>query len=333
MIIHKYITHVLDKNSDIPILNDFEGNISASIDRFLQSSIKKIGKDDLLRKAKFKDREENIINNCCEAIIYNEKTFIKNSKEIASYLFEVMKSSHNIESCDLVICLYTIKDERKIAIIKYDYKAMFNHEINYEDDKFKIRMVKAETMISESTKPNQFAIVGTSGLNDEYDLKVLDKYAEKKSEKSSFIEEFLKVKKVEDDTYKTREFSRIANTWISNYYSDDIPKAEYMRSLLTYKLCSNSVMDIYEFGQQAFDSKEARESFNELMLEHDLEKFNIDKKCAEKLLRVRNVKTNTEFDIKAKSIDLFNSNKYEIKKNSKGTYDIVIKDVMSITVT
>ena len=25
MIIHKFIVHVLDKNSDVPILNDFEG--------------------------------------------------------------------------------------------------------------------------------------------------------------------------------------------------------------------------------------------------------------------------------------------------------------------
>ena len=27
MIIHKFIVHVLDKNSDVPILNDFEGKI------------------------------------------------------------------------------------------------------------------------------------------------------------------------------------------------------------------------------------------------------------------------------------------------------------------
>lgn len=51
MIIHRYITHVLSKVSDEPILNDFEGNINPQIDKFLQSIIKKVSKDDLLRRA------------------------------------------------------------------------------------------------------------------------------------------------------------------------------------------------------------------------------------------------------------------------------------------
>lgn len=51
MIIHRYITHVLSRESDEPILNDFEGNINPQIDKFLQSIIKKVSKDDLLRRA------------------------------------------------------------------------------------------------------------------------------------------------------------------------------------------------------------------------------------------------------------------------------------------
>ena len=59
MIIHRYITHVLSKESDEPILNDFEGNINPQIDKFLQSIIKKVSKDDLLRRAKFDYKKEN----------------------------------------------------------------------------------------------------------------------------------------------------------------------------------------------------------------------------------------------------------------------------------
>ena len=33
MIIHKFIVHVLDKNSDVPILNDFEGKINPEVER------------------------------------------------------------------------------------------------------------------------------------------------------------------------------------------------------------------------------------------------------------------------------------------------------------
>lgn len=66
MIIHRYITHVLSRESDEPILNDFEGNINPQIDKFLQSIIKKVSKDDLLRRAKFdykkKIQLENVVN-------------------------------------------------------------------------------------------------------------------------------------------------------------------------------------------------------------------------------------------------------------------------------
>ena len=46
MIIHKFIIHVLDKNSDVPILNDFEGKVNQEVDGFFQKAIKRIAKDE-----------------------------------------------------------------------------------------------------------------------------------------------------------------------------------------------------------------------------------------------------------------------------------------------
>ena len=100
MIIHKSIVHVLDKNSDSPILNDYECKNSLEVDKFFQKIITRVLKDDDLRKAKFKDYNDNIVKNCCEQIIYDEKTFLQNSKEIAAYLFEVMQRNNEIDSCN-----------------------------------------------------------------------------------------------------------------------------------------------------------------------------------------------------------------------------------------
>lgn len=136
MIIHKYITHILDRQADAPILNDFEGKITLQVDKFLQTTLKKVLKEDSLRKAKFLDYENNEIRKITDEIIYNEKTFIENSKEIAAYLFDLMKKTENIESCDLIVSLITIKDEKIIAIIKVDYKKIYNHTVEFEDDKF-----------------------------------------------------------------------------------------------------------------------------------------------------------------------------------------------------
>ena len=120
MIIHKFIVHVLDKNSDVPILNDFEGKVNQEVEGFFQKMIKRVTRDDDLRKAVFKNYTENTIRKCCEQIIYDESTFVENSKEIAAYLFDVMKVNSDMESCDLAVCLYTVKEEKNVAIIKID---------------------------------------------------------------------------------------------------------------------------------------------------------------------------------------------------------------------
>ena len=51
MIIHKSIVHVLDKNSDSPILIDYESKNSLEVDKFFQKIINRVSKDDDLRKA------------------------------------------------------------------------------------------------------------------------------------------------------------------------------------------------------------------------------------------------------------------------------------------
>ncbi len=212
MIIHKFIVHVLDKNSDVPILNDFEGKINQEVDGFFQKVIKRVSKDDDVRKAVFKDYNDNVIKNCCEQMIYNEDTFLDNSKEIASYLFEIMKINSELESCDLAVCLYTIKDEKNIAILKLDYKKLYTHSIEFIDDKFNIQMVANEIGITETQKPKQCAFVGVSGINDEYHLRLLDKNSEKEGTDTKFIADFLNAERVEDDKYKTRVFKNLQRT-------------------------------------------------------------------------------------------------------------------------
>ncbi|EGT3904168.1 nucleoid-associated protein, partial [Clostridioides difficile] len=103
MIIHKFIIHVLDKNSDTPILNDFEGRVSQDIEAFFQKKISKVSRDNDIRTAVFNDYSNNLIKKCCEQIIYDESSFLNNSKEIAAYLFDVMKLNATLESCDLAI--------------------------------------------------------------------------------------------------------------------------------------------------------------------------------------------------------------------------------------
>ena len=328
MIIHKFIIHVLDKNSEVPILNDFEGKVSQEVDKFFQKVIKRVTKDDDLRKGVFKNYNDNIVKNCCEQMIYDESTFLENSKEIAAYLFDVMKINAELESCDLAICLYTVKDEKNVAILKLDYKRLYTHSIEFIDDKFNIQMVPHEIGIPETQRQKQCAIVGLSGINDEYHLRLLDKDAEKEEYESKFINEFLNAEKIVDDKHRTKIFKNSAETWITNALTNDIKQAEDIRSILNYTLKEKDEIDIHSFVEKSIQSDDLKESFKEHMVDKGLdENFSIDKNWVEKKLKKRSIKTDTGFDVKGNLIDFEDPMKYSVRQNPDGSIDITIKNV------
>lgn len=327
MIIHKFTTHVLDKNTDTPILNDYEGRINPEVDKFLQKIIKKCTKSQDLRKAKFNDYYNNTINKCCESIIYNESTFLENSKEIASYLFDIMKIDSESMSGDLIVCLYTIKDEKHIAIIKLDYKNLYNHSIDFQDDKFNIQIKENQIGITSNHNIKQAALIGIGGLNDEYHLKVLDKDSEKYEIKSKFETEFLNIEKIEDDKFKTKTFIDAANTWITNALSNDIKQAEDVRSIMNYMLKENSVMDIDTFAETAIKDEDLKESFKDHMEDKEISHFNIDKTYVERRLKHRRIKADNGFDLKARLEDFEDPMKYVVIQNPDGSINLTIKNV------
>ena len=328
MIIHKSIVHVLDKNSDSPILNDYECRNSLEVYKFFQKIINRVSKDDDLRKAEFNDYNNNIVKNCCEQIIYDEDTFLQNSKEIAAYLFEIMKQSEEMDSCDLAICLYSVKDEKNVAIMRLEYKKLYTHSIEFVEDKFNIQIVSNEIGIPETGRPKQCALVGLSGINDEYHFKLLDKDAEKEQLETKFVTAFLNAKKIEDDKYKTKVFKTTAENWITNAISDDMKKAEDIRSMLNYTLKEKEEINVEEFVQNNIIDKDLKESFKEHMEDKGLtENFSVDKKWVEKKLKKRSIKTDNGFDIKANLSDFEDPMKYSVRKNENGTFDIVIKNI------
>ena len=286
MIIHKSIVHVLDKNSDSPILNDYECRNSLEVDKFFQKIINRVSKDDDLRKAEFNDYNNNIVKNCCEQIIYDEDTFLQNSKEIAAYLFEIMKQSEEMDSCDLAICLYSVKDEKNVAIMRLEYKKLYTHSIEFVEDKFNIQIVSNEIGIPETGRPKQCALVGLSGINDEYHFKLLDKDAEKEQLETKFVTAFLNAKKIEDDKYKTKVFKTTAENWITNAISDDMKKAEDIRSMLNYTLKEKEEINVEEFVQNNIIDQDLKESFKEHMEDKGLtENFSVDKKWVDQILK------------------------------------------------
>lgn len=327
MIVNNYVMHMLEKGTNEPNLSEVEGYITAELDKYLQKVIKKVIRDDSMRKAKFTNYDENIVKKCCDNILYGE-AFLENSKEIANNLFEIMSCSDDIESGVLLVSTITEKEDTFVALLKMDYKSVYTQNISFEDDKFNVQ-VGVTNSISDRVK--QGAIIGLNGVNDDFHLRVLDKDAEKDGVDGAFTKSFLEVEKVVDDTYKTKQFMDKASNWITNYLSDDIRKAEDIRSLIAYTLKEKDELDIDNLIAKTGLDKDLAESFKEYLDEDGVtDKFEINKKVVEKKLKKRTVKMSNGFKINGDLSDFEDPMKYSIRKNDNGSTDIVIKNVTFI---
>lgn len=330
MIINKFIIHVLDKNSDFPVLNDIENALTPETDAFYQKVIRRILRDDDLRKATFNDYAENEVRVCCDHILYDENSFVLSSQGIAGFLFDSMKINAELDSCDLAVVLFTHKDQKGVALIKLDYKKLYTHEIGYDDKEkmVSIKMITNDIGIQDSQKIIHSAIVYPSGVNDEWHLQVLDKIAEKQEVDSSFVSAFLKATKVADEKYMTKTFKKAVDDWITNSYSDNIKEAEGVRGLLNYTLKENNDVNLEKFADETIGDEDRKNSFRELMEGKNIAvEFPIDKTWVEKKLKRRSIKTSSGFDIKGLIEDFEDPMKYSLKQNENGTVDITIKNV------
>ena len=69
----------------------------------------------------------------------------------------------------------------------------------------------------------------------------------------------------EYDKYKTKVFKTTAENWITNAISDDMKKAEDIRSMLNYTLKEKEEINVEEFVQNNIIDKDLKESFKEHM--------------------------------------------------------------------
>ncbi|OPJ56492.1 nucleoid-associated protein [Alkalithermobacter paradoxus] len=330
MQIHKFIIHILDKNNPTPILNDFEGEINEQVHEFFEKHIYRAIRDDNNKKAKFVDSQSDI-KQLCEEIIYDSSTFLDNSKEIAMNLFESMKKSENTTSCDLAICLYSIEDDYYIGLLLLDYKKTYTHSIEFVEDKFNIKIVENEVALPNSSQRlKRCAFIGLSGINDDYNLIILDKDLIKNLDlENYFVSSFLKCEIILDDKDKTRIFKNSAEKWVKTSLYDDIEAATIIRESLTQTLKDKEQINIKEFADKVIEEDNLRESFVEHISKEGIQEgnFNIDKKWVDKNLKNKVIKTDTGFEIKGSSEVFEDYFKYQTKKNDDGSIDIIIKNV------
>ena len=340
--INEAIIHILDSNSDEPILNEYKLDLDEDTYKFLFKHIEKCFKDEELKYAKF-NSERNIVKEIVQDYLNGiDEDFINLSKELSRQLFLIMKGNVNIPSCDLVIVSIITDQGPMIGILKLDYVKNFTHEVEFVDNKIGIGIVpQAAGLPGSSQKIQKAAFIKPIRDDDRYNLMVLDKQKKSKDEEdygtNYFVNSFLGCTIITNERDMTKTFLKAAENFTRKNYANDAVKAESIRTSVKSKLKEEDSVNIHELSEELFkgelfsgEEEKARADFKEFIKGHGLhDEVKVDKTWVEKKLKRVRLKIDKDIDLYIDEEAYHDKSKFEIQRNGDGSINMVIKHVMN----
>lgn len=166
--IKKAIVHILDCNSGAAVFSEEEIDVGEpTINAYLCKHIEKIYDDAGMRKGEF--TAQSGFKYHMGEYLEDKISFANFSLFAAERMYENIKNSENIESCDVVVCECIIKEKRTIAVMKFDNKAGFVHHVNQQEGRIKNEILNHYAILpSMSHKINQAAFVDCGDFSIRY---------------------------------------------------------------------------------------------------------------------------------------------------------------------
>ena len=121
----KAIVHILDSTTGTPVLSDSELEFGSDFSDFLREHIWKIMSGDDVKKCRFIQEESKVFDIIKDI---DDASFVPASKEVASFLYEIMNSNIDIPPADLILVVYEISQSVYLGILKMNYKTFDNKQ-------------------------------------------------------------------------------------------------------------------------------------------------------------------------------------------------------------
>ena len=333
--IQEAVIHILDSNSDEPVLNEYTLELNEDIYKFLYRHIEKCLKDEELKTAVF-NPERNIVKEIVQDYLNGiDKDIVTLSKELARQLFVIMKGNVNIPSCDLIVASLITDQGPLIAILKMDYVKNFTHQVDFVNDKIGIGIVpQAAGLPASSQRIQKAAFIKPIREGQRFDLWVIDKQKKTKEDDeygtNYFLNSFLGCTIIANKRDMTKTFLKATETWTRSNITEDADKAERIRSTIKTKLKEEESINIDDISTELFSEEpSAKEEFSTFVKGHGFEEIAVDKAWVEKKLKRIRLKIDKEIDLYIAEEAYHDPTKFEIQRNGDGSINMIIKHVIN----
>jgi Nucleoid-associated protein len=331
--INEAVIHILDINSDEPVLNEYTLELTEELYKFIVRHLERCLKDEELKYAVF-NSERGIIKEVAQEYLMGGSSFLETSWELARQLFILMKSNNNIPSADLMIVSITTEYGPMLCIMKMDYVKNFTHKVDFIEEKIGINIVHQTAGLPVGgQKLQKCAFIKPIREEQGFNLMVIDKQTRGKENEdygsNYFISNYLGCTIVNNERDLTKTFLKAAETWTRSNINDDADMAETIRTAIKKKMKEEEHIDIKELSEDIFKAEEtAKQDFiNYISSQGVEESVTVDKEWVEKKLKRVRLKIDKDIDIYIDDETYHDSNKFEIIRNGDGSINMLIKHV------
>lgn len=329
--INEAVIHVLDNNSDEPILNNYMLDLTDEVYKFILSHLERVLKDENLKYAFFKEKDTPV-KTYSQEYLDGRMDLNSFSKETAKELFEIMETTEGIPSCDLLVVSFNTEYGPMIGILKIDYIKQYTNKVNITDNNVDIRLQSIITGLSDKKKVQKAAFIRPVHAGQDYDLLVLDKKPMVDADGANyFLDNLLGCKLIANDRDYTRAFMALVEVWTRSNFKEEAVKAEKLRTSVKKVLMNNEDIDIYELSEQIISAfePEVKKEFIAYLQAHGIERFKIDKEFVEKKLGKIKIKIDSDIELSITGDAYADSSNFEIIDNGDGSINMVIKHIQN----
>ncbi|ELC8441215.1 nucleoid-associated protein [Clostridium perfringens] len=328
------VIHILDSNSDEPILNEYKIDLTDDVYKFIYKHVEKGLKSEDLKYSIF-NPERHVVKEVSQEYLNGvNRDIVEVSQELARQMFYIMKGNNNIPSCDLITVSISTDQGPMLGILKMDYIKNFTHKVDFVDNKIGIGIVEqAAGLPASGQKVQKCAFIKPIRDDQDINLMVIDKQR-KSSEDDEyganyFINNYLGCTVIQNERDMTKTFVKATETWTRNNIIEDAEKAENIRTKIKGKLKEEEVINIEELSRELFNEEPMmKENFTTFVrgqgLEEDIE---IDKLWVEKKMKRTRLKIDKEIDLYIDDEAYHDESKFEIIRNGDGSINMVIKNI------
>jgi len=329
--IKKVIVHICDSTVGMPVLSEEEMDFGSDFADFLKEHIFKIVSGDDCKTCSFYKEQSEIYKVLTE---YKEEFFIPVSKDIASFLYEIMNSNIDIPSADFIIVRFKEKEEEYLALLKMNYKEFYTHKTKRVGEESTNEIIKYKTILpTEKQRLIEAAVINLS----DFSISLIEKKYEVNGEKMNYFSFlFLKCSSHLSHKSKLSIVAKAVETVQKDHYVESEQFEQHMKakSIINDELVEIGSFVVESIAEKIFEEQpELQVAFQDIMEKYDMVKEEIAPISENTTRKFQKQQLITDSGIEIKiPMELYKDSKQiEFITNQDGTTSVLIKNIGHLT--